>query len=267
MVSKLLLITSYKNPVNISIANNDANLSKGSLSSLSDNSIISLSSLKHSSVIINPQTTTNGKSIVVAVYTPPSTSTNLPPNKTNGIVKILLHDVANPSANTAVSMSLYRVPIVLVHGIWSNPQESWINTKFKETLESYGYNVFLADYGKYNATTFDPISISNKGNYGVDSIRNITKETMQKYHDKGISASQIDVVAHSMGGLMARGFAQQSDYKDPNNFMQGYIHHLITIGTPHYGGDLARILIDLQNDDYCVPQNSKIVLNPLECGF
>lgn len=172
----------------------------------------------------------------------------------------------NPPSNLEVFISSYLVPVVFVHSIWSNPQESWTNTKFKETLESYGYNVSLANYGKYNATTFDPISINNKGNYGVDSIRNITKDTLQKYHDNGIAASQVDVVGHSMGGLMSRGFTQQPDYKNPNNFMQGYIHRLITIGTPHYGGDLARILIDLQNDDFCVLHNTTIILNPFECA-
>jgi pimeloyl-ACP methyl ester carboxylesterase len=265
-VSKLLLISIYNNPINISIANNDANFSKGTLRSLSDNSNNSQST-KHSSVIIKPVTTTNGKSVVVAVYTPPTISTAIPPNKTNGTVKILLYDTTNPSANSEVPISLYRVPVVLVHGIWTNSTLSWVKSNFSSALEKLGYNVSLADYGRYNATTFDPISISNKGNYGIDSMRNITKETLHKYHDNGIAASQVDVVAHSMGGLMARGFTQQADYKNLNNSMQGYIHRLITIGTPHYGGNLAKILIDHQNNYYCVSSFPPYLFNPLACGF
>ncbi len=264
-VSKLLLITSYKNPINFSIAA-DTNLAKGVLSSLSDNSNIPFSS-SHSSIIINPQKTTTGTSIVGAVYTPPQTLTNLSPNVNNEIVKVLVHDTTNSSVNTQILISLHRVPVVLVHGIWSNPQESWINTKFKETLEKSGYNVFLSDYGTHNAETFDPFAIPTIGNHGIDSIRSIINFIMNSYHHSGIAASQVDVVGHSMGGLMARGFIQQSDYKNPNNFMQGYIHHLITIGTPHYGGHLASILINHQNDKYCVSFFPPFVFNPLTCGF
>lgn len=264
-VSKLLLMTSYKNPVNFSVAD-DANPSKGTLSPLSGISSTPSSSL-HSSVVIEPQWTNNGTPVVAAVYTPPPTLTNLSPNVKSAIVKVLVHDAINPSIKTEVSISLYRVPVVLVHGIWSNPQESWIDTKFKYTLEKSGYDVFLADYGTHNAETFDPYAIPAIGNHGIDSIRNTVNFVTKSYQSSGIAASQVDVIAHSMGGLMARGFTQQPDYKSPNNFMQGYIHHLITIGTPHYGGQLASILIDNQNEKFCVPPNTKIVLNPLECSL
>jgi hypothetical protein len=74
---------------------------------------------------------------------------------------------------------------------------------------------------------------------------------LMKYNDKGIAASQVDIIAHSMGGLMARGFTQQSDYKNENNSMKGYIHRLITIGTPHFGAQLAKILYDNRDVNYC----------------
>ena len=34
----------------------------------------------------------------------------------------------------------------------------------------------------------------------------------------------MDIIAHSMGGLMARGFVQQPDYKGKGNYMNGSIH-------------------------------------------
>ena len=117
---------------------------------------------------------------------------------------------------------------------------SWTITGYEKSLEDKNFKVSLADYGKYNATTFDPIAISEKGHYGIDSIRNTTKATLEEYENKGIDASQVDIVAHSMGGLMARGFTQQSGYKNDDNNMKGYIHRLITIGTPHFGGTISR---------------------------
>ena len=67
-----------------------------------------------------------------------------------------------------------------------------------------------------------------------------------------------------MGGLMARGFVQQPDYENQTNYMQGYIHRLITIGTPHYGGHLAKILFDHRNDKYCVV-DEKVILHETLC--
>ena len=53
-----------------------------------------------------------------------------------------------------------------------------------------------------------------------------------------------------MGGLMARGFVQQPDYKGKENYMKGSIHRLITIGTPHFGGPLSEFLYDHSDDWY-----------------
>lgn len=55
-----------------------------------------------------------------------------------------------------------------------------------------------------------------------------------------------------MGGLMARGFVQQPDYKGKENYMKGSIHRLITIGTPHFGGPLSKFLYDCRDYWYCV---------------
>jgi hypothetical protein len=72
------------------------------------------------------------------------------------------------------------------------------------------------------------------------------------YHYFSIAASQVDIVAHSMGGLMARGFVQQPDYKGKENYMKGSIHRLITIGTPHFGGHLSKFLYEHSDDWYCL---------------
>ncbi len=121
----------------------------------------------------------------------------------------------------------------------------------------------LADYREHNAETFDPYSIPSIGNYGIDSIRNSVSEILDSYRNDGIAASQVDIVGHSLGGLIARGFAQQPGYIDEDNYFQGYIHRLITIGTPHYGAHLADILFDYRNNWYCIQSN--VIINPSLC--
>ena len=245
-VSKLLLVVNYEDSVKFIIVNDEDDQSSGTLSTLS-----STETGPSSSVIIGPAEKDTIVSLKVAVYTPPLTYSNSSTNENHKTIKIFVQDAANPSINTTLPLSLYRVPVVLVHGIWSNSADSWTDTGFEQSLKGKNFDVYFAEYGKYNATTFDPFENATKGNYGIDAIRNITKSALEKYESKGIAASQVDIVAHSMGGLMARGFTQQSDYKNDDNNMKGYIHRLITIGTPHFGAQLAGILYDHRDETYC----------------
>jgi triacylglycerol esterase/lipase EstA (alpha/beta hydrolase family) len=62
----------------------------------------------------------------------------------------------------------------------------------------------------------------------------------------------VDIIAHSIGGLMAREFVQQSDYKGKENYLNGSIHRLITLGTPHFEGSLSKFLYDCRDYWFCV---------------
>jgi PGAP1-like protein len=124
--------------------------------------------------------------------------------------------------------------------------------------------------------TYANRTVGNKmfGNHGINSIRNTTHYIFEQYHNKSIAAAQVDIIAHSMGGLMARGFVQQPDYQNETNFMKGSIHRLITIGTPHFGGHLSKILYDHRNNWYCFDPsantydpNTKTIIFPMGCQF
>lgn len=264
-ISKLLLVAKYENPLKFTILDSeDENQSIGTLSTLSP-STTSPELQNSSSVIVDPQETNSGIPIVTAVYTPPLTYNNSSTevNENHKTLKLLIEDTVNSSNRTELSLSLYPVPVVLVHGIWSNSEDSWIKTNFTKTLGQANIDMHFADYKEHNAETFDPYDIPAIGNYGIDSIRNSIKEIRDSYRDDGIAASQVDIIGHSMGGLMARGFVQQPDYEDKDNYFQGSIHRLITIGTPHYGAHLAAILFDYQNNWYCIQSN--VIIHPSLC--
>ena len=145
-----------------------------------------------------------------------------------------------------------------------NSDNTWVTTNFANKLTKSGFIYAFADYEEHNSETFDPYAIKTMngkpfGNYGIDSIRNTINYTLNVYHYFSIAASQVDIVAHSMGGLMARGFVQQPDYMKQDNFMKGSIHRLITIGTPHLGGPLSKFLYDHRDDRYCFDENGEIL--------
>jgi pimeloyl-ACP methyl ester carboxylesterase len=239
-VSKLILIVESKSSLQFSI--NDTkpdNLTNGTLSSLDETSNVSnLSSTASGS----PRDISNGKSVIAAVYTPPdSFNQDMVSNRTINV------NVSDPDNHVStlgeIPIHLYRPPVVLVHGIWMNSDNTWVQTNFANSLTNHGFYYAFADYEEHNSETFDPYD-KVFGNYGIDSIRKTVHKILGEYHYFSIAASQIDIIAHSMGGLMARGFVQQPDYKGTENYMKGSIHRLITIGTPHFGGPLSKFLYD-----------------------
>jgi pimeloyl-ACP methyl ester carboxylesterase len=234
-VSKLILIVESKNLLQFSI--NDT--TNGTLSSLDQASNVNnLSSF----INVSPQNINNGKSVVAVVYTPPDSFNQ--ETGSNRTIKVNVSDLHDSDKTVfEIPIRLYRLPVVLVHGVWMNSDITWVKTSFAKCLADNGFYYAFADYEEHNSETFDPCD-KVFGNYGIDSIRNTIHKILEEYHYFKIAASQVDIIAHSMGGLMARGFVQQPDYEKRENYMKGSIHRLITIGTPHFGGPLSRFLYD-----------------------
>jgi pimeloyl-ACP methyl ester carboxylesterase len=257
-VSKLILVVDSNKELQFSINETKPDdLINGILSCLNQTKVDNL----RSAVKVSPEDIGNERSVVVAVYTPPDSFNQ--ERMINKTIHVNVSDPYNPDART-LPIKLYRSPVVLVHGIWANSCNTWIETNFANKLTKKGFIYAFADYGEHNSETFDPYAVKIKdgkpfGNYGIDSIRNTIKYILNVYHYFSIAASQVDTVAHSMGGLMARGFVQQSDYLKQDNFMKGSIHRLITIGTPHLGGPLSKFLYDHRDDRYCFDENGKIL--------
>jgi pimeloyl-ACP methyl ester carboxylesterase len=262
-VSKLILLIDSNSPLQFSINRTKPDdLSNGKPSSLSQSNVNNLSSTND----ISPQNISNGKSIVAAVYTPPDSFNQDKRDHRTINVNVNVSNANDADTRTlhTVPIQLYRPPVVLIHGVWTNSEQTWIKSKFKETLEKNGYKgkVLPADYEAHNAETFHPYAIPEIGNHGIDSLRKKIAEASNSCHNQSIAAAQVDVIAHSMGGLMARGFVQQLDYKRKENFMKGSIHRLITIGTPHFGGHLSEFLYDHRDDWCCLDGTYSTYISP-----
>jgi len=250
-ISKLILLVDSDNPLQFSFNGKDPDdLTNGTLCSLNQSNVNKL----RSTAKVDSEDIGNGRSVVAAVYTPPDAYGNQDKGSYRN-VNVNVSDPNNPT-NTLleIPIHLYRPPVVLSHGVWTNSDATWIESKFKEKLENNGYKdkVFPADYAAHNAETFHPYAIPGIGNHGIDSLRKKIADACNSCHNQSIAAAQVDVIAHSMGGLMARGFVQQPDYKRKDNFMKGSIHRLITIGTPHFGGHLSEFVYHHLDDWYCI---------------
>ncbi len=144
----------------------------------------------------------------------------------------------NSTSNVDAKVYVVPPPVVLIHGIWSSAAESW--RPFKIWLEArFPHQIIVeADYGGVSYRTFkEPLTQRVFGRAIAVALK--------KANAAGIAARRVDVVAHSMGGLVARYFldcgpihcADQPPW--PAYFVYRPVHTLIFVGTPHSGSPLA----------------------------
>lgn len=211
--------------------------------SLSDSTYGSLSkigsSIESTSINVDP-VTYGSDSYIFAIYNAPFDF----PNSTDQTIRVFI--TSNGSSLTG--FTLRRVPVVLVHGLWSGPKtwqdadgnfESYLSTK--QTSSDVSLTVYLVDYEKVSGKSFDS-SQNYSDNKPVFSLFLSITSLLKELKWQGIVASQVDVVGHSMGGLITRALDNYDDAKVMINYKKGFIHRLITIGTPHYGSPLAGYL-------------------------
>ena len=151
---------------------------------------------------------------------------------------------------------LVRPPVLLVHGTFDNPDNAWKTpadggAALYDFLTFKGYHVFTADYRSTNGSS-DGSSFSDNAQMLWENEGDGIKDALTHYRDDmQWACTQADVVGHSMGGILARVYAsdfynQDPGYKRPENFMQGDINRLITLGSTHFGSNLAEFKVFLE---------------------
>lgn len=161
----------------------------------------------------------------------------------------------------SATITLWRPPLVLVHGLWGS-RAAWQTFDGLVNDHQKRFLIELADYGQHVAVSNIYPSYENPGRV----LPNVTESalgfafnapTVLKKIDDAVldfrltnraAATQADVVAHSMGGTIARTLEYLPSFAARDSFGVGNVHKLITIGTPHLGTPLANQLLDSQNN-------------------
>ncbi|HWQ69291.1 MAG TPA: putative Ig domain-containing protein [Patescibacteria group bacterium] len=143
------------------------------------------------------------------------------------------------STQSIANITLVRPPIILVHGLWSNRKQAWVDSHFESELRNAlpGIRLFGPSYP--NAKHFS-------ANSGV--ILNEILNAKRTLHGEGIAVTQVDLFGHSMGGLLSRIWAGASQYRRSTNYNEGDINKLVTIDSPHDGSYFANAVIVLLTD-------------------
>jgi len=202
-------------------------------------------------------------------------------------VTVMATSLATASNNTA-NITLWRPPVILVHGLWGD-QSDWNNfTPFvASTTGTPGdprFNIpgsYSVHRGNYNYPIGGSLSNSNPNYANLSSARsnslgfefnapvvlNQIQEAIVDFRQSmQAAATQVDVVAHSMGGTVTRRLEYLPQYTDGSSFGMGNVHKLITIGTPHLGSNLAGQLLQ----DGCVRNvfalKTRFAINTVSAG-
>ncbi len=132
-------------------------------------------------------------------------------------------------------------PVVLVHGLWSNWRawESWQN--ILTTSHSYDWKAFpVGEKPEHGVMNTGKTFMSSEQTDSIgDNAHKL--ESYIEYAQKDRNAWHVDIVAHSMGGLISRWYIDQVMQNYTEN-SRPRVAHLIMLGTPNMGSPCADVM-------------------------
>lgn len=131
-------------------------------------------------------------------------------------------------------------PLVLVHGLWSNwtAWQSWQN--ILTTSHSYDWKAFpvgqIAQHGRMS-TGEEVLNLAPTNTIAENASE---LRSYINYAQKDRNAWHVDIVAHSMGGLISRRYIHAAMPVYPDGKPQ--VSHLVMLGTPNMGSRCADLI-------------------------
>ncbi len=151
------------------------------------------------------------------------------------------------------SLKLVPPPVALIHGLWGDAGSLQSTSDYLNATAPWAKNapVQALCYSKF--LTFD--AKSDPLTNGTDPCEFTSKSATQTkiasliatQNANHVVTGRVDVVGHSMGGLVIRNFASQTGYRSTQDRMQGQFHVIVTLDTPETGSTLAPYLINNVN--------------------
>jgi uncharacterized alpha/beta hydrolase family protein len=181
------------------------------------------------------RTDMNGQLLVD--YIPPSLSSDK--FKDGKVETTVTAKVANTTKTSSVAISLRKVPVLFVHGYQT--QASIFDT-LKDFFSKKGYDTDALTYN----SSLGVVSSAKE-------LEGYIKKKKLEYISKGIQVSRFTLVAHSMGGLVARYYTCSEAYINNQD-----VSKLFFLAVPHMGSPWASLgaaYYDDQGIRDLVPEN------------
>lgn len=156
-------------------------------------------------------------------------------------IKAELEENGKKTDELTKNLKVAPKPVVLVHGLWSNWKafETWQN--ILTISHSYDWKAFPVGEKAENGTMN-----TGGGFMSADPTKSIEQnarvlQAYIKYAQEDRNAWHIDVVAHSLGGLIARYYIHNIMHADSMD-VRPKIAHLVMLGTPNQGSPCADVM-------------------------
>jgi pimeloyl-ACP methyl ester carboxylesterase len=155
-------------------------------------------------------------------------------------IKAELEENGRKTDELTKNLKVAPKPVVLVHGLWSNWRawESWQN--ILTTAHSYDWKAFPVgekpDRGLMN--TGGEFLSTGPTNGVFENSQQVGKYI--RYAQEERNAWHVDVVAHSMGGLITRHYIH--NFMPPTPDGRPQVAHLVMLGTPNMGSPCADVM-------------------------
>lgn len=186
---------------------------------------------------------TDANGSFISVYTPPSYINRSPGNTTPGNTGLnntnlavnsdsllLTSHLSGTDKSSSLQIKLVPAPVVLIHGYQASPA---IFSGLSEYLKVQGFTPLDFSYASENGVAASAVELS----------KYLQKKAAELDAD-GIQVSRFDLVAHSMGGLVARYYTTSSEYA-----VRSDVRKLIFISVPQKGSPFASLGLQYYKDN------------------
>jgi len=180
-------------------------------------------------------------------------------------VELLAEDGGEVLQTKTVDMKIVRPLVILQHGTFDSP-DGWKGsglffntanelTEYLAATPDFPFETHRGNFSTYRRAAGDllgtvPVAWDSV-NAAMENWRNV----------RNVAAAQVDVVAHSYGGVIMRRIAQSqadannplaldptANYRSYRNRGHGLFHKLITIATTHRGSAVSNQLADINRN-------------------
>lgn len=155
-------------------------------------------------------------------------------------IKAELEENGRKADELTKNLKVAPKPVVLVHGLWSNWRawESWQN--ILTTSHSYDWKAFpVGEHPDKGVMNTGGEFLSTGPTNGIfENSQQVGRYIRYAQEDR--NAWHVDVVAHSMGGLITRHYIHHFMPPTPDGRPQ--VSHLVMLGTPNMGSPCADVM-------------------------
>lgn len=146
-------------------------------------------------------------------------------------------------------IEVVRRPVVVVHDLWSDCT-AWKRAQIWQASENPEATNFLnlkcIDYNPAKGLAF---------NAGV--VRTAIDDVYINQRESSVAVTQVDLIGHGVGGILARQYLQADGYKSAKTFGAGDVNRFIAMNVPHRGSRMACELTDFR--DYAKSRGTWVV--------